>query len=185
MGVASCWEQGFGARVEALRSGPKGKFVLHGAKMPEHFQELERLFEEPAMQSCLGNQNYDDSQSMPHSTTTTNSSSPLEPPLLAREQSLQRSTGDAPLLTPLVPLQGYSRTPHAAKHEREFLRRMAASATMRPSFIGGAQNASFEAATPNPPPPLGSLSWEGWPVFGPADCHSAPVGNAPDLNQHT
>jgi len=173
MGVASCWEQGFDARVAALRlgttatptantknggapavattGGERGggmqKFILHGVKLPEQFRALERLFDEPAVRRVLGNQNYGGDDYL--------ASSSVSSPAFSAAQ-----------LPPLMPVQGYSHTSHAAKHQSDLFSRIS-----RHLHQGTAPSKRPESQTQTPP--LGSSPWVDWPVFGPVDC-SAP-----------
>jgi hypothetical protein len=101
--VSKCYEQGFGARLDALRVNPI-KIILHGVKVPQQFYDLHALFQEPSMVSCIGGL---------ETLLTTSSSSSASSNALLETSKLVFSDAQQP---PLMPLQGYKYTNHGKLH---------------------------------------------------------------------
>ena len=162
-GVARCWEQGFGGRLQALRATPH-KFILHGVKTPDQYEALHALLHEPAMLDCLG--------------------PVVHGPEGVPTGKLRFSAAQQP---PIVPIEGYSATAHAARHLNEIFSRLpvslrpghAGGSSVTRSIPGGPQGATWastvaaktEATTGLHIPPVGTKPWALWPTFGPGDCN--------------
>lgn len=91
--------QGFEGRLEGLRREPS-KFLLHGAKLPEHFAVLDALYREQDMERCLGPQigGGPGQGAYPH-----------------RFNAAQHP--------PLAPIEGYEHTSHGKLHRARLLAR--------------------------------------------------------------